>query len=110
MEVRDLFIDEETEERSIKYYHLEYDEDVCEKLDDINIEVEHCLYCRSALETIESKPYKAHEDDGEGVLTIKRCSNCESVYEVEDIYPLEEIFIYPEDYLTPYELRTVLVK
>lgn len=110
IEVRDLYINE-TEERSLKYYIPDYlDDDEIEEYEETTGEMDYCIYCSSTLETLETKPYKAHEDDGEGVLTIKKCNYCESIYEIEDIYPLEDIYRYPDDYLTPYDLRTIIIK
>ena len=109
VEVRDLYIDKETEERSFKYYILDYaDNDVCNY--DLDADVEHCIYCGEYMETIETKPHKEDINSGEGVLTIKKCNCCSTVYEIEDVYPLEDIYNYPEDYLTPYDLRTVIIK
>ena len=107
IEVRDLYINK-IEERSIKYYVPQYEED--DEYEESSNDVDYCLYCNSTLVETESKPYKEHEDDGEGVFTKKECPHCDTIYEIQDIYPLEDIYIYPEDYLTVYDLRTVFVK
>lgn len=111
IEVRDLYLDKDIEERSFKYYTLDYEnEDNCSGNPDINIEVDHCIYCGKSMDIIESKPYKAHSLDGEGALIRKICSHCDTMYEIEDIYPIEDIYKYPDDYLTVYDLRTIIVK
>lgn len=109
IEVRDFYINEKEEERSIKYYIPDYEEE-SDEYEEVSDDMGYCLYCSSTLEVLETKPYKAHEEDGEGVFTKKKCPHCETIYEIEDIYPLEDIYRYPEDYLTPYDLRTIIVK
>lgn len=107
IEVRDLIINE-VEERSIKYYLPDDEDDI--KYEFVNIDVEHCLYCKNSLEKIKSKVPNDESDSGEEVITTKTCSCCGTSYEIEDIFPLDDLYSYPDDFLDQYDLRTVLVK
>lgn len=113
VEVRDFLINENTEERSVKYYLPDYEEDELKNEEELEVydmvseDIRYCLYCNTKLETLKEDILDMYED---GVLTIKKCPHCEAIYEVEDVYPLSDIYRYPDDYLTVYDLRTVRIK
>lgn len=77
-EIRDLMIDEK-EVRSIKYY-LPNIEDDNNNIDfnDIDINVNYCVYCKSILKE------KTHYEKDNEYITIKRCDNCRADYIVTD--------------------------
>ena len=77
-EIRDFLIDEK-EVRSIKYSlpNIE-DEDNDIDFNNINIDVNYCLYCKSPLKV------KTHYNNENEYVTIKRCRNCKADYKVID--------------------------
>lgn len=106
IEVRDFIINGE-EERSVKYYLPNYEDDI--KYDFVNIDIGHCLYCKDTLEKVD-KEVLIESDYDEEVIKVKKCTSCGSSYEIEDIFPLDDLYTYSDDFLDQYDLRTVFIK
>ena len=107
MEIRDLFITENEEERSIKYY-FDYNEDYTKN--NIDTSINYCLYCRNPLEIKEPKPTDKNGEYSEGITTECSCPKCNATYDIEDIYPIEEVFPKSEENIDLYDSRTIILK
>ena len=106
-EIRDLMVDED-EVRSIKYYLPNIDENDDIDFNDIDLNVNYCVYCKSILKE------KAQYHRNDKYVTIKRCDNCRADYIITDDYLLDIDNINYDNYLDEsynlYHGRTIVIE
>lgn len=106
-EIRDFLIDD-AEVRSLKYYlpNIEENDDI--DFENINIDVNYCLYCKSALK--QKTQYR--EDDK--YITVKRCEECRADYKIVDEYLIDIEDVNYDNYVDEsynlYYGRTVVIE
>lgn len=107
-EIRDFIIDDESEVRSIKYYLPNIEDNDNIDFDDIDINVNYCIYCKSVL---KEKSYHKKQDKH---ITIKRCDNCKADYVVTDecLIDIENIDYdnYLDESYNLYYNRTIVIE
>lgn len=107
-EVMDFFIDENHEQRVIKYSRS-IEENVDSEQDEPMIDT--CLYCASSLAFKECNPTTdvyGTEFECDGITTTLECTHCGTIYDVVDLHPTDDI--YQDIELDIRDSRTIFIR